>query len=62
MEAARQKFQQSARAAVLPGKLILTVSKKNLNQVGTGKMSFEDFKKAASVEFLSFGPEAKAGK
>lgn len=38
----------------LPDKLIISVPRKLLDQVGTGKMSFEDFRKAASVEYLSF--------
>jgi hypothetical protein len=44
----------------LPSKLIVTVSKKSLEAVGSGKMSFEEFRKAATVEYLNFsekGPE-----
>jgi hypothetical protein len=38
----------------LPARLIITAPKRLLTQVGSGKMSLDDFKKAASVEHLSF--------
>ena len=36
----------------LPGKLIVTASKKLLDEVGYGKMTFEAFSKAATVEYV----------
>jgi hypothetical protein len=48
--------------APLPTKLILSATKKLLDQVGSGKMSFEDFKKDVSVEhYPSTVPEKDAG-
>jgi hypothetical protein len=41
--------------AVLPSKMIVSASKQLLDQVGSGKLSIEDFKKAASVQYLTFG-------
>ena len=38
-------------SAALPGKLIVTTSKKLLDEVGSGKMAFEAFCKAATVEY-----------
>jgi hypothetical protein len=49
-----------AAASPLPAKLIVTASKKLLDQVGDGKMTFEEFRKAATVEYLTFPPEAEA--
>jgi tetratricopeptide (TPR) repeat protein len=43
----------------LSDKLIISAPRKLLDQVGAGKMSFEDFRKAASVEYLQF--QAPAG-
>jgi hypothetical protein len=46
--------------AALPSKLIVSAPKRLLDQVGGGKLGFEDFKKAATVEYLtSAGPEKK---
>jgi hypothetical protein len=39
-----------------PAKLIVSATKQVLDQVGSGKMSFEDFKKAATVQYLDFAP------
>jgi hypothetical protein len=39
-----------AVAPTLPSKLIVTASKKLLDEVGSGKTSFEAFCKAATVE------------
>ena len=49
---------------VLPSKLIVTASKKALEAVGSGKMSFEEFRKAAAIEYLTFdkGPEKTPAK
>ena len=38
----------------LPAKLIISAPKRLLDEVGTGKMSLAEFKKAASIEFLTF--------
>jgi hypothetical protein len=43
-----------AGASPLPAKLIVSASKKLLDQVGAGKMSFDEFKKAATVQYLDF--------
>lgn len=45
--------------ASLPFKLIISAPKKLLDQVGGGKMSFEDFKKAATVEQVTFAAGEK---
>jgi tetratricopeptide (TPR) repeat protein len=37
----------------LPAKLIVSAPKKLLDQAGAGKVSFEEFKKAATVEYLT---------
>ena len=42
-------------AATLPVKLIISAPKKLLDQVKEGKISFEDFRRQASVETLRFG-------
>ncbi len=44
-----------ASAAALPVKLIISAPKKLLDQVKEGKISFEDFRRQASVETLRFG-------
>jgi hypothetical protein len=57
------KKQQGAPAeakppspARLPDKLIISAPKKLLDQVGTGMITFEEFKKAATVEYVTFPP------
>lgn len=40
----------------LPSKLIVSVPKKMLEQVGSGKMSFEEFRKSGAAEYLQFPP------
>jgi len=46
----------------LPAKVIISTPKRLLDQVGAGKISFEDFKKAAHVQYLNFaGTKAQAG-
>ena len=42
----------------LPAKLIVSAPKKLLGQVGSGKITFEEFQKAATVDYLTF-PAAK---
>jgi tetratricopeptide (TPR) repeat protein len=44
----------------LPGKLVVSAPKRLLDAVGSGKMPFDEFRKAASVEVLTFGDEAEA--
>ena len=47
----------------LPGKLIIKVSKKYLDQVGSGRIDFDAFRKeAASVEYLTFDKPAEKPK
>jgi hypothetical protein len=47
--------------ARLPSKLVVTASKKQLDQIGSGKMTFDEFRQAATVEYLTFpAPEPKA--
>jgi hypothetical protein len=48
-----------ARPSPLPSKLIISAKKRILDQAGTQKISFDDFKKAATVEFLSFAASGK---
>ena len=38
----------------LPSRLIITVPKELLDRAGTGRISLEEFKKAATVEYLPF--------
>ena len=43
-------------AAALPAKLIVTAGKKLLDQAAGGKMSLEEFQKAATVEYVNLAP------
>jgi hypothetical protein len=58
--AARQQEKPTAppkagpAKVLLPAKLIVSAPKKVLDQVGAGKISFEEFQKAATVEYLTF--------
>jgi hypothetical protein len=54
VSAALAKPPEARPAARLPAKLIVAVSKRDLDQVGAGKMSFDDFRKAATIEIVSF--------
>jgi hypothetical protein len=54
-----KKQQPVARSGALPAKLVITVAKKDLDAAGAGKMTFDEFRKAASVEYLTF--PAKSG-
>jgi hypothetical protein len=47
---------RDANAAVLPAKLIVTASKKLLDQAAGGKMSLDEFQKAATVEYVNLAP------
>jgi tetratricopeptide (TPR) repeat protein len=52
----------SAAGLPLPAKLIISAPKKLLTEAGAGKISYEEFKKAASVQYLTFpAPEKKPG-
>jgi tetratricopeptide (TPR) repeat protein len=46
-------------AANLPAKLIISASKKLLDQVGRGKITFAEFRKEASVEYVNFSARTK---
>jgi tetratricopeptide (TPR) repeat protein len=46
-------------ASPLPSRLIITAPKRLLDQVGAGKKSVEEFKKAATVERLTFSASGK---
>ena len=50
----------STRAAPvpLPAKLTISATKKLLDQVGTGKMSYEDFRKQATIDYNTFAETA----
>jgi tetratricopeptide (TPR) repeat protein len=47
----------AAGGPALPAKLIVSASKRLLDQAAGGKMSLEDFQKAATVEYLNFTPQ-----
>ena len=48
----------TATAPVLPAKLLISAPKKLLDLAGGGKITFDEFKKAATVEYLTFPPAA----
>lgn len=52
----------AANEIALPAKLIVSAPKKLLDQVGSGKMTFDEFRKAASVEHLTFDKPAEKPK
>jgi tetratricopeptide (TPR) repeat protein len=56
----RDKTSTGAAASALPAKLIVSATKSQLDQVGTGKISFEEFRKAATVQFRDFPATRKA--
>jgi hypothetical protein len=47
------------KPVALPGKLIISAPKRLLDQVGSGKMTFDDFRKAATVETISNPAETR---
>jgi hypothetical protein len=47
------------KPVVLPAKLIIAAPKELLDLAGAGKISFEEFKKAATVDYLTFGAADK---
>jgi hypothetical protein len=49
----------SSGTSTLPAKLIVSASKKLLDQVGSGKMTFDEFKKAATVQYLDFSAKTE---
>jgi hypothetical protein len=48
-----------SKPSMLPAKLTISATKGLLDAVGNGRTSFEEFRKAASVEYLTFGGEKK---
>ena len=44
------------QSGVLPNKLIISAPKRLLDQVGAGKISFEEFKKGVSVHHVEYSP------
>jgi hypothetical protein len=61
-EEAAQGKPVAAGTVPLPSRLVISAPKKILDQVGAGKTSFEEFRKAATVEYLTFPPADKDGK
>jgi tetratricopeptide (TPR) repeat protein len=59
VEQAKSRNTAESKPTALPAKLIIAASKALLDAVGSGKMSFEEFRKAASVEYLTFSGEKK---
>jgi hypothetical protein len=53
-EGAKPSKQPEASCSPLPAKLIISASKKLLDQVGSGKIAGEEFHKAATVNYLTF--------
>jgi hypothetical protein len=53
------KAANRAAAAPLPAKLVITAGKTQMDRVGAGKMSYEEFRQAATVEYLT-SPAADA--
>jgi tetratricopeptide (TPR) repeat protein len=52
--ASAHKRVEQAKAIPLPSKLLITADKKQLDQVGSGQITLEDFKHLARVEYLTF--------
>jgi tetratricopeptide (TPR) repeat protein len=50
-----KQLEAKPKSSPLASKLIIVAPKELLDQVGQGKMSFDDFRKAATVEYLTFG-------
>jgi hypothetical protein len=49
-----------ASSPALPAKLVISATRQMLDDVSTGKLSLEDFKKKATVEYLTFPAAEKA--
>jgi hypothetical protein len=47
------KAANPAPASALPAKLVITAGKTQMDRVGAGKMSYEEFRQAATVEYLN---------
>lgn len=58
-KAAAPKKETNRRPDVLPAKLIISAPKNLLDQVGAGKITYDDFKKACTVEYLTFPAPAR---
>jgi len=54
-----KKQQPVAKTGALPAKLVITVQKKDLDTMGDGRMTFDEFRKASALEYLTF--PAKSG-
>ena len=59
-EVAKPPEQPQPVATPLPAKLIISAPKKLLDQVGEGKITLEEFKKQATVDYQNFAPEKPA--
>jgi tetratricopeptide (TPR) repeat protein len=59
-EVAKPPEQPQPTASPLPAKLIISAPKKLLDQVGEGKITLEEFKKQATVDYQKFAPEKSA--
>ncbi|HEY1379537.1 MAG TPA: tetratricopeptide repeat protein [Gemmataceae bacterium] len=49
----------TAKSAALPARLTISATKKLLDDVGSGKVSFDDFRKQATVEYVPAGKAAE---
>jgi tetratricopeptide (TPR) repeat protein len=56
--AAAGEAQASAQPVPLPARLIISAKKRDLAAVAAGRMTFEQFRQAASVEYQEFDPPA----
>jgi tetratricopeptide (TPR) repeat protein len=57
LQALAQAGAAAPKPAVrLPAKLVVTAPKRALEQVGSGQLSFVEFQKAVTVEYLNFDP------
>jgi hypothetical protein len=61
-ESAKPATPATASAPALPAKLLISAPKKLLDLAGGGKISFDEFKKAATVEYLTFPAAPAAAK
>jgi hypothetical protein len=56
---AKPAKEAANKDAALPAKLIISVSKSAADQFAAGKMTFDEFKKAATVDYFAFSTPAK---
>jgi hypothetical protein len=54
-ESLKGKAPAAAPAIPLPAQLIVSAPKKLMDQMSGGKMTFDEFRKGATVEYLKFG-------